>query len=44
MGDALTRLQPRSLWSLFDKITEIPRPTRHEERVAEWIRSVASEQ
>jgi dipeptidase D len=43
MGDPLAALQPRSVWSLFSKIASIPRPSKHEDRMAAWIRSLAEE-
>jgi len=41
MSDALARLEPRSVWSHFAEIARIPRPSKHEERIAAWVRSVA---
>ena len=43
MGHALSRLEPRRLWDLFAALAEIPRPSKHEERVVEWVRSLAVE-
>jgi dipeptidase D len=43
MVDALARLEPRSLWSFFAGIAAIPRPSKHEERIASWIRALAQE-
>ncbi len=43
MSDALAGLEPRSLWGHFSKIAAIPRPSKHEERISAWIRSLAAE-
>ena len=43
MSDVLARLEPRSLWDHFSEITRIPRPSGHEEKMAEYVRSVAAE-
>ncbi len=43
MSDPLARLAPRSLWSLFSHIAGIPRPSKHEQRIVAWIRTLAGE-
>ena len=30
-------LQPTLLWSVFDEITKVPRPSRHEEKIREYL-------
>jgi dipeptidase D len=41
MSDVLGQLEPRSVWGHFSEMTGVPRPSKHEERVAAWVRSVA---
>ena len=41
MSDALANLEPASVWGHFAEMTRIPRPSKHEERIAAWVRSVA---
>lgn len=38
MSDAVAALEPRRLWSLFAELAAIPRPSKHEERVRDWVR------
>jgi len=42
MSDALSGLEPRSLWSHFADIARIPRPSKHEEKIAAWIDGLAA--
>ncbi len=44
MSSPLTDLQPAPVWTYFDEIRQIPRPSRHEEKVLAWVRSWAEEQ
>ncbi len=43
MASPLDKLEPRLIWKHFDAIRQIPRPSKHEERIAEhvvnWARS-----
>jgi len=39
----LENLEPRALWSHFEALTRIPRPSRHEEPVIEHVRAWAAE-
>jgi dipeptidase D len=41
-GAALAGLEPRALWDHFEALTRIARPSRHEERVIEHVRSWAA--
>lgn len=41
MSDVLAGLEPRFLWGHFSEMTAVPRPSKHEERVVAWARSVA---
>jgi dipeptidase D len=43
MSDAVSNLEPRSIWSHFDAITRIPRPSKHEDRILAWIDDLAAE-
>jgi dipeptidase D len=43
MSNPLARLEPRPVWDHFWKLTQVPRPSKHEERVVEHVRSVAAE-
>jgi dipeptidase D len=29
-------IQPREVWGIFDEMLQIPRPSRHEEKIQEW--------
>jgi dipeptidase D len=37
MASAVAELDPRSLWSYFDRLTAVPRPSKKEERVRAWV-------
>lgn len=37
MSSAIRNLQPSALWNRFADLNEIPRPSKHEERVCEWL-------
>ena len=30
-------LQPKLIWEQFDDITRVPRPSKHEEKIIEWL-------
>jgi dipeptidase D len=34
-------LSPNEIWHYFDKITKIPRPSKHEEKIAQYLREFA---
>jgi dipeptidase D len=36
-------LQPSRLWQLFEKLCSIPRPSKHEEKVSQWIQAWATD-
>ncbi len=44
MSSPLEKLEPRLVWKHFDAIRQIPRPSKHEERVAEHVVSWARSQ
>jgi dipeptidase D len=35
--DTIKNLAPRAVWSIFDEITRIPRPSKHEEKIVAWL-------
>ncbi|MFA5804510.1 MAG: aminoacyl-histidine dipeptidase [Melioribacteraceae bacterium] len=41
MGEMLGQLQPNLLWNHFEELCKIPRPSRKEEKVAQYVISVA---
>ncbi len=43
MTSPLEALEPRPIWQHFDAIRRVPRPSRHEERIAAYARSWAVE-
>lgn len=43
MTSPLKALEPRPIWQYFDAIRRVPRPSRHEERIADYVRSWAAE-
>ena len=43
MSKAVTCLEPKAVWSYFNEITKIPRPSSHEEKIAEFILKFAKE-
>lgn len=43
MNKAFEGLSPESLWKYFDEICRIPRPSKHEEQIRDWLMSFARE-
>ena len=41
MPSVLENLEPRIIWSLFEEISRVPRPSKKEEKIREWVRSWA---
>ena len=37
MGKEITTLEPQSVWSNFYSLTQIPRPSKHEGKVLDFI-------
>jgi dipeptidase D len=33
----LGNLEPRAVWEIFDEITRVPRPSKHEEKIVAWL-------
>lgn len=40
---SISNLEPKHLWKQFDKIRSIPRPSKHEEKIREYLLAFASE-
>eukprot|EP00208_Stichococcus_sp_RCC1054_P000030 CAMPEP_0206143220 /NCGR_PEP_ID=MMETSP1473-20131121/19682_1 /ASSEMBLY_ACC=CAM_ASM_001109 /TAXON_ID=1461547 /ORGANISM="Stichococcus sp, Strain RCC1054" /LENGTH=503 /DNA_ID=CAMNT_0053538521 /DNA_START=190 /DNA_END=1701 /DNA_ORIENTATION=- len=40
---ALAGLEPAQVWRWFGELAEIPRPSRHESRVVDWLKDFASQ-
>jgi len=36
MGSEIKNLKPKEVWGIFDKMLQIPRPSKHEEKIQEW--------
>ena len=43
MSSAIRNLEPSALWNRFADLNEIPRPSKHEEKVCEWLMKWAKE-
>jgi dipeptidase D len=43
MEDVIKDLKPEKMWSYFYEICQIPRESKHEEKITEWIINVAKE-
>ena len=43
MSSAIKGLRPKSLWSHFEKLSEIPRPSKHEEKILEYLKNMFTE-
>ena len=39
----MLNLEPKSVWKYFEEISKIPRCSKHEEKIGEYILSVAKE-
>ncbi|MDR2894941.1 MAG: beta-Ala-His dipeptidase, partial [Alistipes sp.] len=39
----MKNLEPRAVWQLFDQITRVPRPSKKEEKIIEWLVGFARE-
>ena len=37
----VSELQPREVFEVFDQITRVPRPSKHEEKIGQWLMSFA---
>lgn len=43
MTKALEHLEPKIVWRYFEDITQIPRPSKHEEQIREWLINFAKQ-
>lgn len=43
MKNAISQLEPTIVWSYFDQITRVPRPSKKEELIREFLRNFAKE-
>ena len=41
MGSVLASLQPASVWSIFEEIAGVPRPSTKERKIREWVKGWA---
>ncbi|NHK30168.1 MAG: aminoacyl-histidine dipeptidase [Asgard group archaeon] len=39
----LSHLEPKIVWSIFEDITKVPRPSKKEEKIRKWIKNWAKE-
>ena len=39
----ISELEPTPFWSIFERITQIPRPSKHEDKILAWLRDFARE-
>ena len=37
MNNEIRTLKPNLIWEIFDDITAIPRPSKHEEKIGQWL-------
>ena len=43
MKSIVDGLKPEILWKHFDNITKIPRPSKHEEKILQFLKNFANE-
>lgn len=43
MKTDISKLHPTEVWSIFDAITRVPRPSKHEEQIRKWLTAFAAE-
>ena len=43
MADSIAQLEPTALWERFHSLTQVPRPSKREEKVRAWARAWAAE-
>ena len=39
----MNNLEPKEVFSIFHSITQVPRPSKHEERISAWLVNFAKE-
>ena len=37
----ITELKPQAIWTIFDEITQIPRPSKKEEKIRQYLKDWA---
>jgi dipeptidase D len=37
MNNVFEGLYPEKIWTFFDEICQVPRPSKHEEKIVEWL-------
>lgn len=42
MSNEIAKLQPEIVWSYFDQITQVPRPSKHEEKIQKFLLDFAA--
>jgi dipeptidase D len=43
MGNVLGQLEPKIVWDIFEQITQVPRPSKKEEKILAWAINFAKE-
>ena len=43
MGSIMDGLKPENVWKHFETLTKIPRPSKHEEKILQYLRNFAEE-
>ncbi len=43
MASIVEDFEPRNVWKYFEEITKIPRPSKHEEKILQYLKDFASE-
>ncbi len=43
MGNVLGNLEPKLVWELFEEITKVPRPSKKEGKILDWMKKFAEE-
>lgn len=41
MGNILGNLEPKIVWEIFEEITQVPRPSKREEKIIAWAKNFA---
>ncbi|MBO4578249.1 MAG: cytosol nonspecific dipeptidase, partial [Paludibacteraceae bacterium] len=39
----MTPIEPREVFDIFAQINQIPRPSKHEEKISKWLQDFAAE-
>ncbi|MED6306104.1 MAG: cytosol nonspecific dipeptidase, partial [Candidatus Thermoplasmatota archaeon] len=43
MASIVEGFEPKNVWKYFEEITRIPRPSKHEEKILQYLKDFASE-